>query len=434
MRNRPSVFVWLNGSDMPPTPDVEQAYLDVEKQTNWPNPVISSASQQPTTVTGPSGVKMTGPYDWVPPAYWYIDTKNGGAYGFNTETSPGPAVPPADSLRKFIPKDHEWPIDEVWNYHAGLEGFTNIDYYRDAMKQRYGSSDSMDQFAMRSQAVAYEGERAMFEAYSRNKYNSTGVIQWMLNNAWPSLIWHLYDYYLMPAGGYFGTKKATEPLHAAYGYDDRSVSVINSTYVPAKNLTVSTHVYNFDLSEKYKNEAPVNVDADGVTRVLALPEIDGLSTTYFVRLQLKDSSGKIHSDNFYWLSTKPDTYDWSKTDYRTTPVIQHGDLTALAGLPPVQLEVRATGASSQGDATVRVRIKNPSKNLAFMTRVRVLDGKSGRDILPIRWNDNFVSMLPGEERVLTAGYKGTSNQSRPQVRIEGWNIVPKTIAVAASAK
>ena len=66
----------------------------------------------------------------------------------------------------------------------------------------------MEDFAAKSQIMAYEGIRAMFEAYSRNKYRSTGVIQWMLNNAWPGLIWHLYDYYLRPGGGYFGAKIA----------------------------------------------------------------------------------------------------------------------------------------------------------------------------------------------------------------------------------
>ena len=67
----------------------------------------------------------------------------------------------------------------------------------------------------------------MFEAYTRNKYRSTGVIQWMLNNAWPSMIWHLFDWYLRPGGGFFGTQKACEPLHVMYSYDDRSVVVTN---------------------------------------------------------------------------------------------------------------------------------------------------------------------------------------------------------------
>ena len=97
----------------------------------------------------------------------------------------------------------------------------------------------------------YEGIRAMFEAYSRNKYTSTGVIQWMLNNAWPSNIWHLYDYYLRPGGGYFGAKRAMESLHPLYSYDDHSVYVVNSRYRDARGLKLTTKVYNLDASEKF---------------------------------------------------------------------------------------------------------------------------------------------------------------------------------------
>ncbi|PYT49250.1 MAG: glycosyl hydrolase family 2, partial [Acidobacteria bacterium] len=223
LRNHPSVFVWLNGSDNPPPADVERMYLDIEKELEWPNPVVSSASEHKTTVTGESGVKMTGPYEYVPPVYWLADTLAGGAYGYNTETSPGPAIPPRESLEKFIPQDHLWPIDEVWNFHAGGERFTTVDIFTDGLNRRYGQAASLDDYERKAQALTYDGERAMFEAYARNKYTSTGVIQWMLNNAWPSLIWHLYDYYLVPAGGYFGTKKACEPVHVQYSYDDNSV-------------------------------------------------------------------------------------------------------------------------------------------------------------------------------------------------------------------
>jgi exo-1,4-beta-D-glucosaminidase len=74
---------------------------------------------------------------------------------------------------------------------------------------------------------AYEAHRAMMEVYGRNKYTSTGIIQWMLNNAWSSMIWHLYDWYLRPRGSYFGVKKACEPLHLQYSYDERLAFPVN---------------------------------------------------------------------------------------------------------------------------------------------------------------------------------------------------------------
>ena len=100
-------------------PRSRRLYLDIIKETDWPNPYQSSATQKPTTVTGPTGVKMTGPYEYVAPSYWLLDTTRGGAHGFNTETSPGPAPPPIESLRRMLPEDHLWPIDSWWNYHAG---------------------------------------------------------------------------------------------------------------------------------------------------------------------------------------------------------------------------------------------------------------------------------------------------------------------------
>ena len=73
LRSHPSLVMWLNGSDNPPPPDVEQMYLDIEKELLWPNPVVSSATGKQTSVTGDSGVKMTGPYEYVAPTYWQVD-------------------------------------------------------------------------------------------------------------------------------------------------------------------------------------------------------------------------------------------------------------------------------------------------------------------------------------------------------------------------
>lgn len=445
MRNHPSVFVWLNGSDNPPTPDVEKAYLEVEKEVNWPNPLISSATQQVTSVTGPSGVKMTGPYDWVPPEYWLIEKNEkgmeegkrvmlGGAYGFNTETGPGPAIPPTAILERFIPKDKLWPVNDEWNFHAGLEGFPNINVFQNAMNARYGEPQTLDQFQVRAQAMQYEGERAMFEAYSRNKYTSTGVIQWMLNNAWPSIIWHLYDYYLAPAGGYFGTKKANEPLHALYGYDDRGVWVVNSTYMPAKGLKVKATVLNFDLTPKFTKDTTVDLTEDGTQQAFVIPEIADLSTTYFLKLEMHDAAGKKVSDNFYWLSTRPEQYAWEKSDYKYTPVTQHADLTALASLPQAQVTVTHTSEIRGAEGITRVRVKNSSKALAFQLHLRLLKGKGGADVLPVMWDDNYITLLPGEEREVSANYAAADlGTARAYVEAAGWNVAATPVGAGRAA-
>src|SRR5450432_2415615 len=273
LRKHPSVFVWLNGSDGPPPAEIESMYLGILKDLYWPNPSVSSASETATTVTGVSGVKMTGPYEYVPPVYWLTDKIAGGAHGYNTETSPGPAIPTRESLERFIPKDHLWPIDDVWNFHAGKERFTTINVFADGLNRRYGAATSLDDFERKSQAVTYDGQRAVFEAYARNKYTATGVIQWMLDNAWPSLIWHLYDYYMVPGGGYFGTKKANEPVHVQYSYDSHSVAVINSTYETFKAMKVTAKLYDLDASEKGSKDATIDLAPDSAVTAFDLPKI-----------------------------------------------------------------------------------------------------------------------------------------------------------------
>jgi exo-1,4-beta-D-glucosaminidase len=426
LRNHPSVFVWLYGSDNPPPPEIETMYLNILKEMEWPNPSVSSASEQTTKVTGKSGVKMTGPYEYVPPAYWLADTKAGGAYGYNTETSPGPAIPPKESLVKFIPKEHLWPIDEYWNFHAGLERFANINVLVDAINKRYGQPNSLDDFERKAQATAYDNQRAMFEAYGRNKYVATGVIQWMLNNAWPSLIWHLYDYYLVPAGGYFGTKKATEIVHVQYDYNDDSVAVVNGTYEPINGLKVSAKLLNIDAKQADSREANLDIAADTAAKAFDLPKPSNLSTTYFLKLDLHDSSGKLISDNFYWLSTKVDTLDWSKRkDTVYTPQKEFADLTGLNSLPQVKLDLNPSARTENKKGIVTVKVKNPSSSVAFQVRLRLTNGKDGDDLVPISWDDNYFSLLPGEEKTVTATYELSDTDGKaPVLELDGYNIAP----------
>jgi exo-1,4-beta-D-glucosaminidase len=424
LRNHASVFVWLYGSDGPPPADVEQMYLNILKEMEWPNPSVSSASATPTKMTGNSGVKMTGPYEYVPPVYWLADTKAGGAYGYNTETSPGPAVPPRESLEKFIPKDHLWPIDNVWNYHAGKERFTTINVFTDGLTRRYGPAASLDDYERKAQAMTYDGQRAMFEAYGRNKYTATGVIQWMLNNSWPSLIWHLYDYYLVPAGGYFGTKKACEPVHVQYSYDDNSVAVVNSTYENLQGLKASAKIYNLDAKEKASRDATIDLAPDGVTKAFDLPAPDGLTATYFLKLELHDAAGKLLSDNFYWLSTKADTLDWAKRkDTVYTPQKEFADLTGLNILPKAKVAITKSLKTAGNESVLMVAVENRGESIAFMVHPRVTRGTGGDDITPIFWSDNYFSLLPGEKKTVTARFEAASLEGAvPELVVEGWNL------------
>jgi len=445
LERHPSVISWMYGSDFAPPARIEKMYLGILQELEWPNPSISSAAARTTTV-GPSGVKMTGPYEYVAPSFWYLDTRHGGAFGFNTETSPGPAIPPVASLRRMLPPDHLWPMDSVWEYHAGGMSHT-LNVFTEALNERYGPAHSVEEYSLKAQLQAYEAHRAMMEAYGRNKYTSTGIIQWMLNNAWPSMIWHMYDWYLRPAGSYFGVKKACEPLHVQYSYDDRSIVVVNSYYQPFANLKVTAKLYNLDMREKFSKAAELSVGPDSSTRVFALPTIEGLSTTYFVSLTL-ETAGQIKSRNFYWLSTREETIDWGRQEEDPTgeydistwaPTKTFADYTALNTLPRVDLDVTAHNRKDGQEGSTTVTVHNPTSTLALAVHLIVSKSSSGRvsregeednEILPVLWQDNYFALLPGETRQVTATYRlGDKRKATPSVEIEGWNVNRKTADV-----
>ena len=434
LRSHASMLVWLNGSDNPPPANVETAYLKVESEAHWPNPVLSSATQAPTTVTGASGVKMTGPYDYVAPSYWYVDQHNGGAYGFNTETSPGPAIPSLASREKFLPDAAAWPPTANWSLHNGGGEFAILKVFDQAMAAAYGKPSSAAQYERLSQTMAYDSERAMFEAYGKNKYDSTGVIQWMLNNAWPSMIWHLFDYNLEADAGYFAAKKACEPLHVQYSYDDQSIVVVNSTYQSAGALHASVKVHNLDWKELYTAERWVDSAPDSTQRIFSIPATlyTGADRLFLIDLTLTNKAGTVVSRNDYWVPATLTTFDWPATDFTHTPALRHEDMNALTSLPQAQLHASADLQQTSNGREVRVHLENPSAVLAFQLSLAARTASGGL-IAPVFWSDNWIELLPGESITLT-GKLPDGAPAEPVVQVSGWNIAPQTItAVSASA-
>ncbi|HYK44652.1 MAG TPA: glycoside hydrolase family 2 protein [Parafilimonas sp.] len=426
LRNKACVMVWLNGSDMPPRdPSVESDYLSIEKYLKWPNPTISTADASESKVSGYSGVKINGPYDWVPPIYWETDSnKYGGSWSFATEISPGPSIPPYESLIKFIPKDSMWYTNSVWQYHCGTMQFGNTKIFDNALNQRYGKSSSINEYLAKAQLQNYEGHRAMMEAYGLNKYNTaTGVVQWMLCNPWPSLIWHTYDYYLYPAGTYFGMKKSMESLHVMYSYKSNEVDIINCLLQRFSGLTVKADVYNLDGTVKYSNTVSTDVEADGTKHCFAIPQIAGLSATYFLRLELKDAKGATQSINWYWLSQKQDALRWQKSEWYYTPQSDFSDFTALSKMPKSTLDVKYASKEKENKTEHTITITNTGKAVAFFVHVRALKDKNADDILPVIFSDNYISLAPGESRTIECRYENKyAGSASPYILTSAWNL------------
>jgi exo-1,4-beta-D-glucosaminidase len=427
LRNKSSLMVWLNGSDMPPRDSsVEQDYLKIEASLKWPNPTISTADASKSKISGFSGVKMDGPYEWVPPIYWETDSllKRGGAWSFATEISPGPSIPPYESLIKFIPKDSLWFTTASWKYHCGTMTFGNTDVFNDALEGRYGKATDIKNYIAKAQAQNYESHRAMMESYGLHKYHTaTGVVQWMGSNPWPGLIWHTYDYYLYPAGTYYGMKKSMEPLHIMYSYANNEVAITNSLLQNFSGLKAKAEIYNLDGALKYSKNITTSVEADSIQKCFVLPQIEDLSDTYFLRLQLNDVSGSVKSINWYWLSKKGDVLDWVKSKWYTTPQTAYADFSALQNIGETSLKVSYKSEGFHDSSLHTVVITNTGKTVAFQVHLRALKGKSGEDILPIIFSDNYIELAPGETRTVLCRYANKDTKgSSPYFITSAWNL------------
>ncbi|MFF5549838.1 glycoside hydrolase family 2 protein [Streptomyces olivaceoviridis] len=442
LRDHPSVVSFLIGSDFAPDSKIEKTYLDALESADWPTPVVSSASDRSSPRLGSSGMKMTGPYDWVPPGYWYAK-REGGATGFNSETSAGPSIPTLDTLRRMMTPaelDTLWKDPDARQYHRSPSPvFGTLKIYDDALAGRYGAPTGLTDYVRKAQLAQYENVRAQFEAYGRNATDqdrpATGVIHWMFNSGWTSLHWQLTDRYLDQNGSYFGAKKANEPLHIQYSYDDRSVVVVNNRPAAAKGLTARATLYDPDGTQRYdRTVTGVAVDGSGAHGTpLTLPSsVSGLARTYLLRLVLTDAHGTEVSRNVYWLSTRPDTLDWDGTTWYHTPTTSYADMKGLASMAPVPVTATATTRSSDGTATTTVTLRHggSGRTPALLTDVHLVDGR-GKPVLPVRWSDNEVSLWPGESVTLTATYRTADLRgSAPAVRVSGWNTPERTVPAA----
>lgn len=441
LRNHPAIFIWMTGSDKLPAPELEKRYKEILNAYDPSRPYATSAKGASrenrfvqsevaliSDISGPTGMKMLGPYAFTPPVYWFTDTLFGGAWGFNTETCPGESVPPASSLRKMLPGESLWPIDrKYWEYHTGRNQFTTLDRFRDALSKRYGESSGVEEFAYKSQVSNYEVMRPMFESFIANKPVSTGIIQWKLNSAWPELIWQLYDTYLQPNGSFYAVRKACKPLHAIYRYGFNDIYLANEGLKEIDSLTVRVRIFDINSKQIFSDEWSGSIGANTSEFIYKLPEISGLTPVWFLDLRVTDMNNTEVDNNLYWLSLKQDIMDYEAAGRLPwafyTPVRQYSDFRALDNLKKVKPEFDYKFEKDQESGKVYIKIRNASESIVFFLYLDLIDSETSTPILPVYWDDNCVTLLPGEERTMEAHYSlSDSKGSKPVVEISGWNI------------
>ena len=416
LRNHPSIICWYAASDMLPRPALEQRYLDILAEID-DRPYTVHAGSAKSSLSGPAGMKMWGPYEWQAPYYWYSEEAKGNAVGFNTETGIGAQFPVYESLVKFIPEDQLWPVGDAYDYHTttSRDALHDLSELKMVIDKRHGGATDLTDFIRKAHFVDYEGTRAMVEAHRVNVPRSTGIIQWMLNSAWPSLYWQMYDWYLVPTSAYWSVKKGCTPQQLIYNYANNTVYAVNDEKEDM-SLTAAMTVYGLDGSVVGETSAAVEMPMGCSVPVFEVPAVEKVG---FVFLTLTDASGNVVARNEYVLPEVKDKHDWAKYRWWRTQMESYADFSPLNDLAAADVEASMV-RTAEG---LEVTLENKSSVVAFFVRMALKDAE-GEYVVPAYWSDNLVTLAPGQTLTFTC----TADMPKgATVEVDGWNVAKTTL-------
>ncbi|HQT92150.1 MAG TPA: glycoside hydrolase family 2 TIM barrel-domain containing protein, partial [Candidatus Kryptobacter bacterium] len=400
IRNHPSLAFYCGGNEIPPPQDILLAMQDSLLPAIDSTRYFFTYSNVDSMSYNDLGGNGDGTYHIQPVDYFWEHR----AFPFNSEIG-SVGMGDYESLERFIPPqdlvipDSNWgTLDSVWKYHKYLGYGKHI--------EAYGEPASLKDFADKAQLVNYDQYRALMEGHISHMWDwYTGVIIWKTQNPWTALRGQMYDYYLDPDAALYGLHHADEPLHVMYNPVDGMLIVANHTFQPYHDLMVQARAYDMAGKDSTVLQWIIEMSPTSVQKIESVRRFLGplfASQGGFLSLRLINSSREVLSDNLYWL---PDST---------------GNYSGLQRMSKAKVNVEATRVSA---GRVAVRISNPAGGpLAFFNRVSLVDSTTRKRILPVFYSDNYVSVLPGEEKTVFIDYTPEVDVSKAVVSISGWNV------------
>jgi Glycosyl hydrolase 2 galactose-binding domain-like/Exo-beta-D-glucosaminidase Ig-fold domain/Glycosyl hydrolases family 2/NedA-like, galactose-binding domain len=338
-----------------------------------------------------------GPYMALPPESYFRrpDPKLHSEMGM-------PNIPPFESLQLMMPEKAMWPQGLDWGLHdftlKGAQGGTS---FLSMIANSYGGANDAEEWMTLAQFVNYQGYQAMFEAQSKYRM---GLLLWMSHPCWPSFVWQTYDYYFEPTAAYYGCKNACEPLHIQWNRYTDAVEVVNYSGGDQSGLRAQVEIFNMDGSRRWTNSTMLDSKEDSTTQCFKLEFPAELSDVHFLRMKLTQGTSTV-STNFYLRSSRVN------------------DFRAIRELEKAQIQT-STSVSQTGDRwLLTTKVKNTSSFPALHVRLKAVREKAGDRILPAIYSDNYVTLMPGEERTITTELNDIDTRGeKPKIVIGGFNV------------
>ncbi|NBZ95897.1 MAG: glycoside hydrolase family 2 [Proteobacteria bacterium] len=397
-RNHPCIAIWCARNEGNPPKNIDDAIRGLMKELE------PARLYQPNSKDG-RGVRSGGPYGWRTPEQYYEYPPE---ESFKTESG-SVSIPTIESIQGMMPEKDWESINDDWAEHDLTRGAQERRPYLKTLENRYGKAVNLADFVRKGQMMNYEAFRAMYEGRLAKLFNpETGVLTWMSHPAQPSFVWQIYHYDLEPNAALFAARKACEPIHIMLNEKELKIQVVNNLPTPLKGAKASISIYNLEGTKVSEKVIPVEAAPSTATDLGPVSWPQPPLPVEFVRLELRDATGALISDNFYWRG------DSSKT----------GDLTALEKLPPVTLDADSIFHEVGSNILTEVTLSNPSKSVALMVHLQLHRSGDGKRVLPAYYSDNYFSLVPGGKKVVTieASKKSMEGQD-PLVLIDGFNLV-----------
>ena len=403
-RNHPAIAVWCARNEGFPPKEIDDRLRVLMAELE------PTRRYQPSSTSG-AGVRSHGPYNWRTPREFYKITDD----FFKTETG-SMSVPTLESIHGMMPQKDWEMITDDWAEHDFAKGAQHGNEYPAIVSSRYGKIRNLADFVRKAQLMNYEAFRAMYEGRNAELFHpTTAIITWMSHPAQPSFVWQLYHYDMEPNASLFAVRSAGEMVHIQFNQSDGQLQVINNLPTSFEGGAAHVTIYNLEGSVAYEHDLPVTAPAATALNLGSVEFPSPLTDVHFIKADLKDSSGKLVSTNFYW---------------RAAPEHQD-DLTDLNKLPAVTLQSDIARKDADGKTVITVTLKNPSSSIALMTHVQLRRKKSGERVLPVFYDGNYISLVPNEQRTITMEAETSLlNDEDALVTVDGWN----TTVAAASSK
>jgi Glycosyl hydrolase 2 galactose-binding domain-like/Exo-beta-D-glucosaminidase Ig-fold domain/Glycosyl hydrolases family 2/Concanavalin A-like lectin/glucanases superfamily/Glycosyl hydrolases family 2, TIM barrel domain len=395
-RNHPSIVMWCGRNEGVPQPIINKGLIKLTRELDGTRYYSPSSNQV--------NLQNSGPYKYMDPVLYYTQLN----HGFSVETGT-PSFSTLESFRASVPEPDQWPIDDVWAYHDWhASGNGDMAPFMAQIQTEFGAATSLEDFARKAQMLNYVDHRAIFEGMNEHLWApNSGRMLWMTQPAWPSNTWQILDHDYDTQASFYGVKKACEPVHIQLDLSNFTVTIVNTTTEARPDLSASARVFSLDNKQLLQRDGQQSVAADSTANIFKL-DLDPLFSNgvLLIKLDLRNSSGHLVSDNLYWLGVKGNSY------------------RQLDSLPAVQLTTSAT--SERGNNSVVVRLENSSSSAALETKLTLLDSE-GERILPAYYSDNYVSLLPGESKVIDIEFP--PGQSPARIGVRGWNVTAGMIPI-----